>query len=136
MYNIELLVIGGGPAGLSAASEATRAGVKTLLIDEAMEPGGLLRIRVCTSDEDAGGRVTQVSFSDTGGGISRADLAKMFDPFFTTKERGTGLGLTIAHTIVEAHQGCIEVESKEGQGSTFRLTFPQRERERERECRC
>ena len=106
---------------------------------QAMEPGGLLRIRVCTSDEDAGGRVTQVSFSDTGGGISRADLAKMFDPFFTTKERGTGLGLTIAHTIVEAHQGCIEVESKEGQGSTFRLTFPQREREGENvnaECVC
>ena len=42
MYNVELLIIGGGPAGLSAASEATRAGVKTLLIDEAIEPGGQL----------------------------------------------------------------------------------------------
>lgn len=112
---------------------------------QAMEPGGLLKIRVCTSDqapdafshEDAGDRVTEVSFADTGGGISRADLAKMFDPFFSTKERGTGLGLTIAHTIVEAHQGRIEVESKEGQGTTFRLTFPHRKREDvDAECVC
>ena len=98
---------------------------------QAMEPGGLLRIRVCTSDEGIGDRVTQVSFSDTGVGIARSDLAKMFDPFFSTKERGTGLGLTIAHTIVEAHHGCIEVESKEGEGSTFRLTFPNAPIERE-----
>jgi len=91
---------------------------------QAMKPGGCLHIVVSSSGEDAEEHVTQVSFSDTGIGITRLDLAKMFDPFFTTKERGTGLGLTIAHTIVEAHQGCIEVESQEGQGTTIRLAFP------------
>ena len=62
--------------------------------------------------------------SDTGPGISEEDMPFIFDPFFTTKKAGTGLGLTITHRIIEEHEGSIEVESKPGAGSTFRVFIP------------
>jgi two-component system sensor histidine kinase PilS (NtrC family) len=62
--------------------------------------------------------------ADSGEGIGEEDLKRIFDPFFTTKERGTGLGLTIVHRIVEAHGGELSVRSKLGQGSTFRVALP------------
>jgi len=66
------------------------------------------------------GRI-RVSIRDTGKGVSAQSLAKIFDPFFTTKPigEGTGLGLSISHKIVEEHGGSIDVESKEGRGTTF-----------------
>jgi PAS domain S-box-containing protein len=63
-------------------------------------------------------------FKDSGAGIAEADLPFIFDPFFTTKKAGTGLGLTITHRIIEEHGGSIEVESKLGAGSTFRVLIP------------
>jgi len=68
----------------------------------------------------------EINISDTGTGIPREVLDKIFDPFFTTKQvgKGTGLGLSICYSIIELHEGKIEVESKPGQGSTFRLIFP------------
>jgi PAS domain S-box-containing protein len=61
---------------------------------------------------------------DNGPGITEADMQYIFDPFFTTKKTGTGLGLAITHRIVEEHKGSIEVESKQGAGSTFRVLLP------------
>jgi signal transduction histidine kinase len=61
---------------------------------------------------------------DSGTGMSPAQLKRLFEPFFTTKEGGTGLGLTTCQRIVEEHGGKIEVESVQGQGSSFNLTFP------------
>jgi signal transduction histidine kinase len=63
---------------------------------------------------------------DTGRGIPSADLERIFDPFYTTKDpdQGTGLGLMICHGIVADHGGSIEVESREGQGSCFRVRLP------------
>jgi PAS domain S-box-containing protein len=65
-----------------------------------------------------------ISFRDTGRGIFRKDLDKIFDPYFTTKEAGAGLGLSIAHQIVAAHQGSIEVASELGKGATFTVRLP------------
>ncbi|MBM3565132.1 MAG: PAS domain S-box protein [Alphaproteobacteria bacterium] len=67
-----------------------------------------------------------LSVADNGGGMSAAVKARVFDPFFTTKKvgEGTGLGLSMAHGIVEEHGGVIEVESEPGRGATFRIFLP------------
>jgi signal transduction histidine kinase len=71
-----------------------------------------------------------VRISDTGSGIARENLEKIFDPFFTTKDTGTGLGLVIASTIMQATGGYITAASEPGQGSTFSLHFPAKKPER------
>jgi signal transduction histidine kinase len=61
---------------------------------------------------------------DTGPGIPEEVRKKIFLPFYTTKEDGTGLGLALVQKIIVSHGGSIEVESSEGQGTTFRITLP------------
>ena len=67
-----------------------------------------------------------VEFIDTGIGIPENQIDKIFDPFFTTRieGEGSGLGLSISYMIVQNHGGSIEVESKVGEGSTFRVLLP------------
>jgi two-component system NtrC family sensor kinase len=70
--------------------------------------------------------MVEITVSDTGCGIHEGDLQKIFDPFFTTKGvgKGTGLGLSVSHGAVQAHGGDIEVESRVGAGTTFRIYLP------------
>jgi len=70
--------------------------------------------------------MVEVAIMDTGCGIPEKNLRRIFDPFFTSKDvgKGTGLGLSVSHGIVEAHGGLIEVQSKVGEGSTFRVFLP------------
>ena len=67
-----------------------------------------------------------IAFSDTGSGISEDILQKIFDPFFTTKPvgKGTGLGLSLSYGIIQKHNGHIDVQTEEGQGTSFRVTIP------------
>jgi PAS domain S-box-containing protein len=65
-----------------------------------------------------------ISIRDHGTSIAEEHLQRIFDPFFTTKRGGTGLGLAIVHSIVKKHGGHIEVESKKGEGSTFKIWIP------------
>ncbi len=62
--------------------------------------------------------------ADEGKGIAPENLPNIFRPFFTTKGHGTGLGLSLARRIVEAHGGAIEVTSVVDQGSQFLITLP------------
>lgn len=100
-------------------------------MDAIGEKSGTLRVRTATLQK-AGGEVwNQIEIEDTGLGISPEDLDHIFDPFFTTKHtstlnEGTGLGLTIAHQIVQEHQGEIQVQSRKGIGTTFRINLPSR----------
>jgi two-component system, NtrC family, sensor kinase len=70
--------------------------------------------------------MAEISITDTGCGIAQSDLRRIFDPFFSSKEvgKGTGLGLSVSHGIVRAHGGLIEVQSRVGEGSTFRVYLP------------
>jgi two-component system, NtrC family, sensor kinase len=67
-----------------------------------------------------------VSVSDTGSGVPRKVQSSIFEPFVTTKEdgKGVGLGLSVVYGIIAQHEGSIEVESEEGKGANFVLTFP------------
>lgn len=68
-----------------------------------------------------GGEWVEIAFQDTGRGIPPGDLDRIFDPFYTTRIGGTGLGLSIARKILESMGGRIEVTSRPGLGTTFRL---------------
>ncbi|SMC70776.1 two-component system sensor histidine kinase AtoS [Sporomusa malonica] len=65
-----------------------------------------------------------VSITDTGNGITPADLSKVFDPFFTTKVTGTGLGLAVVQRIINAHYGRVDIQSEIGNGTAVTLQFP------------
>jgi iron only hydrogenase large subunit-like protein/nitrogen-specific signal transduction histidine kinase len=93
---------------------------------EAMSEGGALKITI-SGDSNS----FQVTFSDSGSGISEENMDKLFTPFFTTKEagKGTGLGLPLVYGIVKMHNGKIEVKSnndinKGKTGTSFILTIP------------
>jgi signal transduction histidine kinase len=72
------------------------------------------------------GHHVRLTLEDTGRGMDEATRRRVFDPFFTTKApgRGTGMGLAVVHRIVQDHQGAIEVASRPGEGTSFRIFLP------------
>lgn len=69
-------------------------------------------------------KFAEVSVSDTGPGIPPEQLKQIFEPFFSTKKKGMGMGLSIARTIVEAHDGQLTAENRAGSGAMFRMKLP------------
>ena len=90
---------------------------------DAMPQGGNLWV---TTRADTGKSTVQVVVRDDGTGISPEILSRLFEPFLTTKEtgRGVGLGLAISRSILERHNGSIDVQSELGRGTTFTVTLP------------
>lgn len=89
---------------------------------QAMPDGGDLIVK-CLNDGETG---LKIIFQDTGKGIRQKDLSHIFEPFFTTKPigKGTGLGLSLSYGIIENHQGKIDVQSTQDQGTTFTIFLP------------
>lgn len=105
-------------------------GIKQVMINivnnslDSMPDGGVLTVSTCS-----GGGYFKLSFRDTGSGIPDHVMGRIFEPFFTTKGgSGTGLGLSICYAIVKGLKGDIEVESKAGEGTHFKVSLPLEER--------
>jgi len=104
---------------------ATRTGFEQILLNlavnarDAMGRGGTLRFELRENQ----GRVL-LTASDSGTGMPPEVQARMFEPFYTTKATGTGLGLSTVRQLVQHFSGIIEVDSRAGEGTTFRLSFP------------
>jgi two-component system, cell cycle sensor histidine kinase and response regulator CckA len=99
--------------------------------DQAMPGGGTITV-LCEDvgagerlpPQLAGERYVRISIRDTGHGIQPEHLKRIFDPYFTTKQKGSGLGLATAFSIVKKHDGCIVAQSEPGQGSLFQIYLP------------
>ncbi len=85
---------------------------------EAMDEHGTLHIKTQTKNN----RCIAI-ISDTGKGMTKADVGRLFEPYFTTKEKGTGLGLTNTQNIILSHNANISAESKPGKGTSFTISF-------------
>jgi signal transduction histidine kinase/ActR/RegA family two-component response regulator len=113
-----LATVSGDPAEL-------REALTNLILNavDAMPRGGTIKVSTAVAGDSV-----ELTVSDTGVGIPAALREKIFDPFFTTKgPEGTGLGLSMTYGILSRHGARIGVDSEEGQGSTFRITFPRGE---------
>ena len=107
--------------------------VQNLIVNaqEAMPNGGIIRIaadNIVISESSelplSSGDYAKIVIEDGGVGIAEDALQKIFDPFYSTKQLGTGLGLSVAYSIVNSHQGHITCESSLGSGTTFSLYLP------------
>ncbi len=107
---------------------------------QAMPTGGKLTVKaenVSISDQEKlpiikPGNYVKLTIKDTGIGIPKEHINKIFDPFFTTKQKGSGLGLTIAYSIVKNHNGYMTVESELGKGTSFDIYLPAAIKEEEK----
>jgi len=107
--------------------------IQNILINaiQAMPQGGTILIKLHNiiigenhNSQLSPGKYCRISIIDEGIGISEESINKIFDPYFTTKDTGTGLGLSVSHTIIENHQGFIDVQSEIGVGTTFTILLP------------
>jgi signal transduction histidine kinase len=128
---IEKELAPGLPRGMLDRQQIKQVLLNLLLnaMDAIGEQTGIVRVRTTQLQKADSEIWTQIEIEDTGHGISAEHLDHIFDPFFTTKHasaiyEGTGLGLTIAHQIVREHRGEIQVQSREGIGTTFRINLP------------
>lgn len=102
---------------------------------EATPERGEITVKTRSFVKSGGEPYIQIEFTDTGYGIPAEHLEDIFTPFFSTKNKGSGLGLSISHQIVQDHRGYIDVESQLNKGTSFFINLPlnQEQLERRRE---
>jgi two-component system, cell cycle sensor histidine kinase and response regulator CckA len=138
----ELITVEFHPDGRTLPIHADRTMIEQVAMNlvvnarDAMPQGGRFTLSTSRVDLDRGpvptdpeprcGSFARLTVRDTGCGMTPEVLKRVFEPFFTTKQagKGTGLGLSIILGIVRQHQGWIEVDSRPGEGTEFRLYFP------------
>jgi len=99
---------------------------------QSMPKGGVVAVSCAVADADEivgtpldpARQYIRVSISDQGEGIPAEIIDKVFDPYFSTKPQGSGLGLSIVHSIISKHEGHIQVDSSPGQGTSFGIFLP------------
>ena len=115
-------------ATLSAQADPgqIREVIQSLVINalDAMSGGGVLTVTTDDVGDSPAERFVRIAISDTGPGITADKIERIFDPYFTTKPAGTGLGLSVAHSIVSQHGGRITVQSAPDEGATFEVLLP------------
>jgi signal transduction histidine kinase len=87
---------------------------------QAMPDGG----RLTLAAKLQAGKEIIIEISDTGQGIPEENIRRIFEYYFTTKEKGIGLGIPLAHKIIQEHGGTIRAQSEAGRGSTFQISLP------------
>lgn len=119
-YRVFLDIDDGIPETMADADMLYQAFLNILInAMQAMPDGGDLRIRIKQR-----GKVLEVVFEDDGEGVSPERLEHIWDPFFTTKDQGTGLGLGIVKTIIEAHDGWVDIENRPHGGARLMAVLP------------
>jgi signal transduction histidine kinase len=115
--------VNGKPLLLNADQELLYRALLNIFLNaiQATPDGGSITIKV-EEEKD----YYRIEIQDTGQGINQENVKKIFNPFFTTKEKGSGLGLSIVRKIIEGHRGTIAIESKEGEGTTVKISLPLR----------
>ncbi|MCJ7786143.1 MAG: ATP-binding protein, partial [Desulfobacterales bacterium] len=91
---------------------------------EATPERGEMTVKTRSFVKPGGEPYIQIEFTDNGRGIPAEHLEDIFTPFFTTKDKGSGLGLSISHQIVQDHRGYIDVESELNKGTSFFINLP------------
>lgn len=123
-HNVKVQTTWGRVGTCSANQNALRQVFLNLITNavQAMPNGGELRVRTQRQAKTC----VQIEVSDTGVGIEKEHLSDIFNPFFTTKDpgQGTGLGLSVVHSVIKRYQGNISVHSEPGKGTTFLIDLP------------
>lgn len=118
---IKVLINTGGNVYAKADEVLLKQALANLFINaaESMPEGGRLEVTTGSLNDKV-----IITVKDTGHGIPEDIKAKIFLPFYTTREKGIGLGLALVQKIIVSHGGIIDVESREGEGTTFMITLP------------
>jgi len=103
-------------------SDALQGALLNIVTNAVQVIGEKVKIEIKISNTRSGN--IRLTIKDNGPGIEKDVIPNLFTPFFTSRPDGTGLGLAVAHTIIEAHKGKIDVHSKLGQGASFIIELP------------
>jgi len=108
------------PLVLAVGSQLEQVFINLILnAYDAMPDGGQLNISARATKD-----TVEITFLDTGPGVSEELRGKIFEPFISTKEGGTGLGLSVSYGIISAHGGSLDLVLDRGEGACFRVTLP------------